>query len=121
MIASTLKILYIDDACLISPSSPQINAEVKSLQKDFDLTDDGKLCDYLGTQFNRYKDGFVELTMSSMIQRVLEIVCLNHTDVPIKLHDSPASQVLHDCPTALPREQKWNYQSVVSCLSYIQA
>ena len=28
-----------------------------------------------------------------MIQHVLEIVRLHHTDVPIKLHDSPASQV----------------------------
>jgi len=38
-----LLIIYVDDVCIISPSTAQIKQEIISLQKDYDLTDDGKL------------------------------------------------------------------------------
>ena len=47
-----LLILYVDDACLISPSQSAILQEISSLQKDFDLTDEGPFQDYLGTCFD---------------------------------------------------------------------
>ena len=46
-----LLVLYVDDACIISPSEPHILSEIQSLKKDFDLTDEGLLQDYLGTRF----------------------------------------------------------------------
>ena len=45
-------ILYVDDACIISPSLSKIKIEIKSLQQDSDLTDDGELQDYIGTRFD---------------------------------------------------------------------
>ena len=36
-------ILYVDDTCVISPCENKINSEIASLQKYFDLTDDGPL------------------------------------------------------------------------------
>ena len=54
-------ILYVDDACLISPSNEQIDKEIKSLQNDSNLTDDGELSDYLGTRFTKQSDGTVGL------------------------------------------------------------
>jgi len=52
-----LLILYVDDACLISPSQSKILQEISSLQKDYDLTDEGPVQDYLGTRFDRKPDG----------------------------------------------------------------
>ena len=57
-----LLILYVDDACFIYPHKHKIDAEIKSLQQDYDLTDDSDLKDYLGTRFDRHKDGSVTLT-----------------------------------------------------------
>ena len=71
-----LLIVYVDDACLISPDKSKINLEIESLKKDYDLTDEGDLNDYLGTRFDRKKDGTVELTMPRMIERILDIVSL---------------------------------------------
>ena len=51
-----LLILYVDDACFISPHKHKIDAEIKFLQQDYDLTDDGDLKDYLVTRFDRHKD-----------------------------------------------------------------
>ena len=114
-------ILYVDDACIISPCKKKILAEINSLKQDYALTDEGTLHDYLGTRFDRHTDGSVTLTQPRMIERALDIVGLSHSDVHIKLHDTPAITTLTPGVTSRPRLQQWNYRSAVGCLSYIQA
>ena len=116
-----LLIVYVDDACLISPDESKIKLEIESLKKDYDLTDEGNLNDYLGTRFDRKKDGTVELTMPRMIERILDIVSLGGRDCHVKMHDTPAVNVLQTTEQDEPRNQKWHYRSAVGCLSYIQA
>ena len=111
-------ILYVDDACIISHSKHAITNEISSLQRDFDLTNDGELQDYLGTRFDRSPDGSVTLTQPRMVDRVLEIVGLL-SGSNVKLHDTPATAILNS--TSSPRLQKWNYRSAVGCLSYHNA
>ena len=77
-----------DDACLISPDKSKIQHEIKSLQKDFALTDDGPFQDYIGTRFERHADGSVTLSQPRMIERLLTIVGLDSKDTHIKLHDT---------------------------------
>ena len=88
---NVILILYVDDAILISPDLQKIKACVRSLQKDFLLTDDGPLHDYLGTRFIRSKDGSIKLTQPQMIQRILNYVGLDPTATNIKMHDTPAA------------------------------
>ena len=116
-----LLILYADDACIISPFTTLINHEIKSLQKDYDLTDDGILQNYLGARFDCHANGSVTLTQPRMIDRLITIVGLDSNASNVKLHNCPVISVLHDHPTTKPRTQTWNYRSDVGCLSYIQA
>lgn len=116
-------VVYVDDAILISPSKNKIQTEIKSLERDFDLTDDGALKDYLGTRFVRSADRKrITLSQPKMIQRVLELVQL-HDKESVKVHDTPASpsKLLDNDPDGQPREQSWNYRAVVGCLSYLNA
>ena len=53
-----LLIVYVDDAILITPHKSLIDFEINSLQKSFDMTDDGKLKDYLGTRFYQTQGWF---------------------------------------------------------------
>jgi hypothetical protein len=69
-------VVYVDDAILISPNKERIDQEIKSLQEDFVLTDDGELKDYLGTRFTKHADGSIELSQPRMIERILSIVGL---------------------------------------------
>jgi hypothetical protein len=64
-------VVYVDDAILISPYKSLITKEIKSLQEDYDLTDDGELKDYLGTRFVKHPGRAIELTQPKMIERVL--------------------------------------------------
>jgi hypothetical protein len=70
--------VYVNDAILISPSETKITSEIASLMKDFDLTDEGVLQDYLGIRFEQRSDGSLKLCQPWMIEQVLEIVGLGN-------------------------------------------
>jgi Reverse transcriptase (RNA-dependent DNA polymerase) len=116
-------VVYVDDAILISPYKTLIQKEIKSLQEEYDLTDDGELQDYLGIRFERRSDGSLKLTQPRMIERVLKIVGLDENNGKTKLHDTPASEhkILDNDPDGKGRIQGWNYRSAVGCLSYLQS
>jgi hypothetical protein len=114
-------VLYVDDACLLSPDKNLINTEIASLQKQYNLTDDGELKDYLGTRFTKQPDGSILLEQPRMISRILEMVGL--TSDQVKSHDTPASSMtlLDKDEGGKVHEYPWNYRSVVGSLSYLQA
>jgi hypothetical protein len=116
-------VLYVDDACLLSPDPALITAEIASLQSEFNLTDDGDLHDYLGTRFTRHPNGSITLTQPHMVQRILDMVGLDSSATNVKLHDTPADDrnLLDRDPDALSHSYNWNYRSVVGSLSYLQA
>ena len=102
-----LLIIYVDDACLVSPSNLKIKREIASLQQYYDLTDNGELQDYIGTRFKQHADGSVTLSQPRMIERLLTIVGLDSKDSQVKLHNTPANIVLQDNEDGKPRKQKW--------------
>ena len=116
-------IVYVDDAILISPDKSLIDAEIKSLQEGYVLTDDGDLQDYLGTRFTQHADGSVELSQPRMVSRILAMVGLDSDSERVKTHDTPAcdTRLLDNDPNGLPRMGTWKYRSVVGALSYLQA
>ena len=67
-------VLYVDDAVVISPDKLRIDNLIKSLQQDFNLTDDGDIKDYLGIRIKKLSGGRFKLTQDRIINRCLEIV-----------------------------------------------
>jgi len=120
---TAILILYVDDAAIISPDPREIATLIKSLQQDYDLTDEGELHDYLGTRFISRGKHEIEMVQPRMIQRVLESVGLDSNDDRTKMHDTPASSdsILQRDTHGKPRLQKWNYRAAVGCLSYLNA
>jgi hypothetical protein len=116
-------VVYVDDIILISPYKTLIQKEIKSLQEEYDLMDDGELQDYLGIRFERRNDGSLKLTQPRMIERVLKIVGLDENNGKTKLYDTPASEhkILDNDPDGKGQLQEWNYRSAVGCLSYLQS
>ena len=118
---TTILILYVDDAILVSPNKSEIASCIKSLQEEFSLTAEGPLQDYLGIRFDRKPDGTIELTQPQLIQHILSLVGLDPDCADIKVHDTPASTILQRDENGPARLQTWNYQSAIGCLSYLQA
>ena len=67
-------ILYVDETFIISHSKSKIQHEILSLKKDYDLTDNGELQNYIGTRFDRCSDGSVTLAQHRMIKKIMAII-----------------------------------------------
>lgn len=95
--------------------------EIKSLQQDYALTDDGELQDYLGTRFTKHDDGSIKLSQPRMVRRILEMVGIDPDNERTKMHDTPASdsKLLDKNPHGAPHVRSWPYRSVVGSLSYL--
>ena len=120
---NVILILYVDNAVLISPDFSGIKMCMQSLQKDFALTDDGPLHNYLRTRFICSCDGSIKLTQLQMIQLILEYVGFDPKSEAIKMHDTPAAsdKILNRDTEHAPQTQTWNYHGVLGCLSYLQS
>ena len=118
-----LLVVYVDDAILISLHKDLMDTDIKYLQKDYVLTDERELKDYLGTRFTKHSDRSIELSQPRMIERVLEIVGLNDVSDRTNMHATPdvSTALLDYDPDGAPYLQSWNYRSSVGTLSYLQA
>ena len=76
------------------PLKHAITNEITSLKRDFDVTNDGELQDYLGTRFDRSPDGSPTFTQPHMVDHVLDIVGLL-SGSNAKIHDTPAIAILN--------------------------
>ena len=87
---SVLLVLYTDDAAFFSPSDQAIDEEITSLKKAFELTDEGKLQDYLGTRFIHHTDGRMELQQQKSIDNCLRLLGMGEDKENVKIHDTAA-------------------------------
>lgn len=113
---STIFVVYVDDAILLGPDSAEIDSIVTSLQTDFTLTDEGTLSDYLGIHIER-SEASIRLTQPTLINRILATVGLSAQN--IKATSTPATKVLQKDLGGLPRQQSWDYRSVIGMLNFL--
>ena len=73
------------------------------MQKDFDLTDEGPLQDYLETRFDRKSDGSVTLNQPRIVYRAISIIGLYHPDSHVKMYDTPEVEFFHSDPSSKPK------------------
>ena len=78
-----------------------MHVEIKSLQLEYDLTDDGELQNYLGTRFERSDDGSITLIQPRMIDHVIDIEGIT-SNTHVKTHDTPTTHILNSGSTAQP-------------------
>ena len=120
-------VLYVDDAYLTGPNKAEIDEAIESLKRDFSLTDEGDLKDYLGVRIVRHSDGSAELLQPRMIDRCLHTIGIptreHDANTKVKTHDTPAETrpILHRDPKGPPRKENWNYRAAIGTLNYLQA
>ena len=94
-----------------------------SLKQSFELTNEGELQDYLGTQLTKYPVSWIELQQKKMIDNCLDMLGMGPSSKNVKTHDTPAesSKIHHVDEDGANWKHAWNYQAVMGCLNYLQA
>jgi len=112
-----LLIIYTDDCIIFSHTDPVIDALIRNLSQSFLLEDQGSVHDYLGIQI--IKDPHnksISMTQPGLIESVLADLNLLHDSKP---KDTPSVGILYPDRDGIPRQDTWNYQSVIGKLNYI--
>jgi hypothetical protein len=111
-------LVYVDDCVAICPTNEPIAEFIKSMQGDYDLTDEGSVSAYLGIQVEckKTRDGSeYHLTQPALIDRIIETIPLKDQ----RLHDTPADRILYK--GSEPRKTDFHYRSAAGQLNYLTA
>ena len=117
---TTICLVYVDDCIIISKQNKTIDNLIASLlngAKQFNLTDDGNLHNYIGVEFTRHKNGWLEMKQEFLIKRIIE--ALDHPD----MNSTPIPSIkpgLFTDEEGPNQRQKWHYRSVIGMLNYLE-
>ena len=85
--------VYVDNRILIGPDANEIDTIIKPLQKDYNLTDEGNLKEYLGIRCDKTRTGGLKLTQPTLIGRILKAVGIT-AKTKVQKRRTPMNKVL---------------------------
>ena len=65
-------VTYVDDCLIFCKEKEQADELIKSLQKDYSLTDEGDVSTYLGVEISKNDDNSIKLSQPHLKRRILE-------------------------------------------------
>lgn len=108
---------WVDDQVIIVPNKATIKPLLDDLSKDFALTDEGSLENYLGINFLRRNDGTFEATQKGLIDKILSTMGLEDA-IP---SSTPALLVPLGADLHGKRfQENYSYATVVGMCQYLQ-
>jgi hypothetical protein len=111
-----LLLVYVDNCLIFAKSDAVLDGIVAALEKEFNLTSEGSVGAYLGIDIRRTPDGFLELTQTGLINKIIAACGLQDQSTE---HHTPATMILTADPDGLPRKHSWNYCSLIGMLNYL--
>ena len=109
-------IVYVDDGILISPSQEHINEQLQKLQKQFNISIEGTLADYVGVNIERTDEGTINMTQPNIIKSILhELNFMDNT----KPADTPASGGTIVKDGTIPHKADWHYRRIIGKLNFL--
>ena len=113
-------VIYTDNTILLGPSQDILLATIKSLSNQFSLKDKGEVNDFLGIRIERdVANGRVTLTQPGLIQTILQDLNLTGTSEKVQPCATHSTTVLHPDKDGPPREESWNYCSVLGKFRFL--
>jgi hypothetical protein len=110
-------IVYTDDCLIFAKDDSTIDTSIKALSEIYLLEDQGTVSDYLGiciTKNATTKE--ISMTQPGLIDSILQDL---HLEASSHTKDTPAMGILHPDRNGHPREDKWNYRSLIGKLTYL--
>lgn len=111
-----LILVYVDDCLIFGKDESTLDDVIKSLQSVFVLTSQGSVGAYLGIDIKKTTQGFIELTQTGLIQKIISACGLQEQSAE---HSVPATTILHADLEGPPREHSWHYRSLSGMLNYL--
>jgi hypothetical protein len=115
----TMLLVYVDDAIIYSTSSKVIDKIIASLKKDYNVTDEGEINDYLGVNLSRPTKDTIELRQPYLIQHILDKVGMLPQS-KTKDKAAPSSTILRRDLDGAPIREKWDFRRIIGKLNFLE-
>jgi hypothetical protein len=113
-----IMIVYTDDCLIFARDDHIIDALIKTLASTYALEDQGTVNDYLGIRITKNEvTKEITMTQPGLIESILKDLNLLNPGAHTK--DTPAMGILHPDRQGHPREDTWNYRSLIGKLNYL--
>lgn len=110
-------VLYTDDTLIFARDDNIIDSVITNLSKTFRLEDQGNVNDFLGIRITTEPTTkTITMTQTGLIESIIQDVGLKQ-DSTIK--HTPSDSILYADYTNTPREDSWNYRSVIGKLNFL--
>jgi hypothetical protein len=87
---------FVDDCICLSPDEADIDKFLSDLrQAKFNVTDEGKLTDYLGVKIEKLPEGKFKLSQPHLIDSILEDLGLDQPNALEKPTPALSSKIIH--------------------------
>ena len=120
--SDAILLVYVDDCIILSKESKVVDSIVQSLatgqdpdnptkkfSKQYVLTNDGGIKNYLGVEVDSREDGKIELRQKRLIERIIESVGLEKDILAAAKPTPVVKPLLNKDLQGLPRKYDWNY------------
>lgn len=115
----TIFMVYVDDGIFAGPDKVDINQCIQLLAKEFNLTDEGSLTDYLGVLVEAQPDGTIKLSQPHLIEQILNDLWFTER-TKTKPTPAPAGRLLTRDQDAEAMADDFHYRSVVGKLNFLE-
>lgn len=110
-------VVYTDDCLIFAPNDTIIDSLIAKLSEIYKLEDQGDILDYLGLRIE--KDSTLKtitMTQTGLIESIIQDL---HLDASSNTKSTPSDSILYSDTNGVPRQESWNYRSVIGKLNYL--
>jgi Reverse transcriptase (RNA-dependent DNA polymerase) len=118
---SMVYVLYTDDSILAGPNKEEIEATIKDMKAELDITVEDNLTDFLGVNIDYRDDGTIKLSQAKLVEQILHDLHLNQDNATTKETPAASSKILSRHEDARPFDNHFDYRSVIGKLHYLVA
>jgi hypothetical protein len=112
-----IMVVYTDDCLIFAKNDAVIDDLINNLSTTFHLEDQGTVSDFLGINLAMDpQTKSITLTQTGLIGSILADLNLSNSS---NMKTTPADSILHRDPTGIPRQDSWNYRSIIGKLNFL--
>jgi hypothetical protein len=110
-------IVYTDDCLIFAKEDKTSDKLLSNLSEKYLLEDQGSVNDYLGIRITKDPNTkSIHMLQTGLIESVITDLHLKDCS---KTKDTPSTGILYPDCDGIPRQDSWNYRSVIGKLNYI--
>ena len=110
-------LIYVDDCIIFSRTKEGLDETISSIKKNFDITEEGDIEEYLGIQID-HESGFMRMSQPNLINRIINAIPGMDKANPKPIPMSPTLIMTKDINGKI-RQEDWNYRSLIGMLNYL--